>query len=948
MRRIVTSATLGLLLFLPTYVSATVSPIQLLERIEQSGQIVMAKAIAAESYWDANHKNIYTAYTMEAKVYMKINSVATTFQFIIPGGEVDGELEIVTPNVQMSIGQEYMLMLKTASSSALKPNAENVGPRTPQFQPFAHVQGVLPKVNGRYVDYNDVKPMVEWELMEIVEAVTKMKPVTPDGTIYIPQKPQIDLDNDGVCAALDCDDNDPNFPKPVGAPCNDNNSQTENDQIQADGCTCAGNLGTTANCESLTFTVQGSTIRIDNLTAKHERIEFIGLETNGQTTFICDGNCLETQYIDGLIPGNKIIRVFMTGADGSTCDKEVVLEIKDYIYLDSDNDNIYDIKDCAPNDASLPAIPGNSCDDGNPNTINDLILIDGCTCAGVPTCASEESVKARLAVVAVKNGKGDINPVFIAGTIESDNDLVLEGSGFGDAIGSIQFANSDSGGRSVTSVDQSTDFVSWTDTQIRVKVPTRSGTGTVIVKNTAGSVVGTTEITVAYAISSLYSSFRSFPAKTRQNIKFTNRNEAGGYTMQLNAPSGFANSTAVAPFERAANTWICNSGVNWQIDKAGTTTGFGNDGHCVVLFEPNLPIGVLGITTSRYKASGNSSCSGHNTVWYLKEFDIQLLPNHRLGNSFEWNFSEAPPSANQFDFQTIVLHELGHAHGLGHVINGEEVMHYSVTHGTQSRTVTPHAHEASLFKMALSTQPNCMSRHEPMIQLAHSCFPITQPKSTSARVKLLLEGFYDTNDGMLNTNLLDNELLPNDQPYDEADYSMIQAATVENFPTNIVDWVVLELRDKDDRSIIIAQKPVLVKNDGTLVDVDGASTITFDNLEDQPYYLAIFHKSHLPIISNAAQPLSDDPTVFDFSASPDATMGTNQQKNIDGKYFMNSGDFDGNGVINSLDFNFWKQAGAAVNAYSPADADGNGIINVKDFNLWKANGSKISVLSGDN
>ena len=37
---------------------------------------------------------------------------------------------------------------------------------------------------------------------------------------------------------------------------------------------------------------------------------------------------------------------------------------------------------------------------------------------------------------------------------------------------------------------------------------------------------------------------------------------------------------------------------------------------------------------------------------------------------------------------------------------------------------------------------------------------------------------------------------------------------------------------------------------------------------------------------------------------------------------MTSGDFDGNGIINSLDFNLWKQSGAAVNSYSPADADG--------------------------
>ena len=74
-------------------------------------------------------------------------------------------------------------------------------------------------------------------------------------------------------------------------------------------------------------------------------------------------------------------------------------------------------------------------------------------------------------------------------------------------------------------------------------------------------------------------------------------------------------------------------------------------------------------------------------------------------------------------------------------------------------------------------------------------------------------------------------------------------------------------------------------------------------------------------------------------------MGENQQTKIDGQFFMSSGDFDGNGIVNSLDFNLWRQAGAGVNQYSPADADGNGIINSLDFNLWKANSSKISILS---
>ncbi len=927
---------------------ATVLPIQLDERIAKSSQIIMAKAISAESYWDANKENIYTAYTMEARCYMKVLSSVYTFQLILRGGEVDGTLEIVTPNVAMEVGQEYVLMVENAAENTIRPDQNTAEKRMAHFQPFAHVQGVMGYKDGKYVDYVEQEPMNEKTMMETVKEITKMVAMTPSGEIYKPRDVTVDLDKDGVCSALDCDDLDPNYPKPVGAPCNDNNPQTENDQIQADGCTCAGNSGQPVDCENIVITAQGGIIRIDNLTAKSEKIEIIGSETNGQSYLICDGDCSETQYIEGLQIGNKVVQIWMYGNNDISCYKEFVVEITEILCKDRDNDNLCDIKDCAPDDKNSPAVPGTPCDDGNPNTLRDIYLIDGCTCAGVATCETDENIgELRLPILEITNGNGVVNPTFVTGTIEGDQDLIIKGSGFGSTTGSVEFPNSDLGGRTIITIDYESDFISWSDTEIRVKIPTRAGTGNLVVKNSSGTTVGTATINVDYAINSLYSSFRSFDSKTRQNIKFTNRNEGGGYTIQLNTTSDFAYSSAVVPLENAIDTWICNSGVNWQIDKSGTTTGFGNDGNCVVLYEPNLPLGVLAITTSRYKASGNTSCSGHNTVWYLKEFDIQFMPNSSMG-SFSWNFGPWPPQATQYDFQSIALHELGHAHGLGHVINADEIMHYSVRNGVQSRDLTPNAANGCKHKIDIAIQPNCISSHEPMTLLPAPCGAVATTKSTSARVSLMLEGYYNTSTNLLNTNLLDNDLIPTDHPFNTAPFNYGQAATVASFPSNAVDWLLLELRDEHDMNLVIATQPVLVNSHGKLTDVLGNETIKFEGLDDKNYYIAIFHKSHLPIISSTAQPLSDDPVEFDFSSSADATMGNDQQKLIDGKYFMSSGDFDGNGIINSLDFNLWKQAGAAVNSYSPADADGNGIINSLDFNLWKANGSKVSVLNRGN
>ncbi len=948
MRKIVNKITLiYLFLIVSQQLFATVLPIQLYDRVKASGQVVMAKAIATHSYWGPQKERIYTAYTMQARCYMKEKSTIHTFQFIIPGGEIGDELEIVTPNVDIEIGGEYVLIVKNASTSAINPDLSDAIAKMPHFQPYAHVQGVMEYRNGMYVDYVEGKPMDEKTMLKQIRDITNLNAVTPSGEDYTPRELVVDADNDGVCSTLDCDDLDPNYPKPMGAPCNDGDPTTKNDQIQADGCTCAGNAGQPVDCENIMAWAEGPIIRIDNLFAQSERIEIIGSETNGQAQLICDGNCDEIQFIEGLDLGNKLLKIWMYGPNETSCYKEFVIEIKEYICQDDDNDDLCNIKDCAPNDGNLPTNAGTPCDDGDSTTLNDIILVDGCTCTGVEACPVDTSTSTagRSIAITLKNTSGDINPIFTTGTIDDENDLIIEGSGFGNSAGTIEFDNSDSGGRSIITIDQPTDIVSWTNATIRVKIPTRAGNGTITVKSNNGSAVGSTTIKIGAAINSLYSTFRSFDSKTRQNIKLTNRNDAGGYTFQLNSTSGFAFSEAVPALERAIDTWVCASGVNWQIDKAGTTTTFANDGNCVIVYDPFLPAGVLGITTSRYKASGNTSCSLHNTVWYLKEFDIQFLPNQLLG-SFSWNFTESAPQFTQYDFETIALHELGHAHGLGHVIDAEEIMHYSVQNGVENRVISHHAHEGSNYKTALSTQPNCISSHEPMTLLVPTNFPQrVDERSTSARINLMLEGYFDNTSNLLKTSLLDNNLLPADQPFTEEPYNLAQGISVSNFPNNAVDWLLLELRAKNDMSIVIAQKPVLINSDGTIVDLTGEELVTFEEVEDGNYYIAVFHKSHLPIISRAAQPLSSNPPVFDFSASADATMGNDQQTEINGKYFMTSGDFDGNGIINSLDFNLWKQAVAAVNSYSPADADGNGIINSLDFNLWKANGSKVSVLN---
>ncbi|MEM1122534.1 MAG: matrixin family metalloprotease [Bacteroidota bacterium] len=550
--------------------------------------------------------------------------------------------------------------------------------------------------------------------------------------------------------------------------------------------------------------------------------------------------------------------------------------------------------------------------------------------------------------VTLKSGDGKTASHFHAGTANEAEELIIEGSGFGNTPGIIQFSNADAGGLGFINSTYGTDLIYWTDSEIRVKVPSKAGTGFVQIHHHNGRLVGNVPIRIEWAVNPVFSTYRGYDERMRQRVEFLNNNENGGYTLQVNTTNGFlADQQAMESFERALNRWQCQTGVNFQLDKSGTSTTYGNDGNCIIQYSTDLPRGVLGIATSRYKSVGSTSCTREKTLWFLKEFDIQFAPNSALLQGFSWNFSARNPTEDQYDFESIAMHELGHAHGLGHIVGEENVMHYAIGSGDARKALSEKEIAAGLHKMSYSTQSNCLSRFLPMESLATNCQAVNL-LNTAAKVKLFLEGSYNGDNGQMNTFLADNDLLPVNQPFDQAPYFYEGTEFIENLPEGVSDWVLLQLRSAKDMEEVLVQKALLIKNDGMLTNVDGNEELLFNELPIGEYYIAIFHRSHLPVISRGPHLFDNEAALYDFTINESAAMGTAQQKTKQAVAMMNVGDFDGNGVINSQDFNLWKQNSAAINVYLPADADGNGIINNQDFNLWKLNRSKIGLISIDN
>jgi len=272
-----------------------------------------------------------------------------------------------------------------------------------------------------------------------------------------------------------------------------------------------------------------------------------------------------------------------------------------------------------------------------------------------------------------------------AATASGPGVITITGTGFGATRGAgfVQFRNADSPGSGANpnyTRPLDSDYLSWSDTRIELRVPSESQSG-----NTAGTgffqvaaddgtlATSPGALTVLYALSNVVAG-TSPPLTYRPRL--VNDDAQGGYTLQYASSFPVA---AQAPFERALQTWRCATGLNRRIGAATTVNVTANDGVNVVRFANanELTAGVLGVTYSYYSGCG----SGASFNWQLVETDYAYSP------AFTWNYGPAAPAGNQFDFETVALHEQGHGGQLTHIISAAGVMNFSVGNGQSRRAL---------------------------------------------------------------------------------------------------------------------------------------------------------------------------------------------------------------------------------------------------------------------
>ncbi len=261
-------------------------------------------------------------------------------------------------------------------------------------------------------------------------------------------------------------------------------------------------------------------------------------------------------------------------------------------------------------------------------------------------------------------------------TAGTNDTLTIKGNNFKASrdTSSVWFKNADNGGTSYVKAMQ-LDYISWSDTMIKVLVRSRAGTGFVrVLIGGNGTATSTDTLHITFNHLNVESGYKrdSLGYETRQ----VDLNGNGGITWKLS--TRFADSTAAkGAFIRSLERWRCGTYINWDTLGEVKYNAIKSDKVNICAWDTSgaMPSGVLAQCFSYWAACW----SGGGWKWYVKELDIRFRV--KPTNTTNWNYTTGNATNKQFHFESVAVHEIGHGHQLGHVIAPKQVMHYAIANG---------------------------------------------------------------------------------------------------------------------------------------------------------------------------------------------------------------------------------------------------------------------------
>lgn len=222
-----------------------------------------------------------------------------------------------------------------------------------------------------------------------------------------------------------------------------------------------------------------------------------------------------------------------------------------------------------------------------------------------------------------------------------------------------------------------------------------------------------------------------------------------------------------------------------------------------------------------------------------------------------------------------------------------------------------------------------------------------------AEVRVMLEGPFNSGNNLMNDALRAQNLIPIAEPYSALGYTPVNHPGGEAIvdlsvlnvtgPRAIVDWVFVQLLDKNDVNNVLATRSGLIRRDGHVVDVNGLDPLQFDNVGPDDYYVSVQHRNHLRVhTTNTINLDAVNATVIGFVNPQNQIVPPGAMSVINNRRALWAGDASSDNTVNSVDRSqIWNARN--IQGYSQEDLELDGSCQASDRSISWNNRNKIGM-----
>ncbi len=212
---------------------------------------------------------------------------------------------------------------------------------------------------------------------------------------------------------------------------------------------------------------------------------------------------------------------------------------------------------------------------------------------------------------------------------------------------------------------------------------------------------------------------------------------------------------------------------------------------------------------------------------------------------------------------------------------------------------------------------------------------------------LCLEGALNTG-GQMNNQLLQRNLLPPGQPYDNGPWNYPgkegEGWTATDYPPSSVDWILISLRETPSASTTVVRLAAVVLQDGSIT----ASTCLPENPLSS-YYIVVEHRNHLPAMTPQPVAVVNEAMSYDFRMTDSYAVGVGLgQKQVGGNWCLYSCNADQSNPsgyeVTGGDNILWQAENGNFDIYESVDFNLDGDVNAMDKVLWTLNNGVFSAV----